>query len=240
MKLMLLAGVLSACASSLHSEIVASLGRSPTGVLEIRVRNKSAVALQAFAVAMNPSREAEDQTQFVIFSDTLIDQAGTLGPEVERALPVLQRSRRGQRTEDLFELPVITAGILADGTTTGDAVLLNRLMLRRSNMLLAVETALETLSDAGARNVPRHELIQQFRRMGDAVWRWYVPPEQQIGRNLYRSLAEKLQNIPEAPAGSPFPPSAFVAEQTAALNRQRTALLQSRPGLATAALIRSR
>jgi hypothetical protein len=240
MKPAVLGVMLFACASSLYSEIVTSTSRSPAGVLEIRVRNKSAVALQAFAVAMNPSREAEDQTQFVAFSDTLIDETGTLGPEGERALPVLQRSRRGQRTEDLFELPVITAGILADGTTTGDAVLLNRLMLRRSNMLLAVETALETLSDAGGRNVPRHELIQQFRRMGDVVWRWYVPPEQQIGRNLYRSLADKLQNIPEGPVGSPFPPSVFVAEQTAMLNKQRTALLQSQPGLATAALIRSR
>jgi len=68
-------------------------------------------------------------------------------------------------------------------------------------MLLAVETALETLSDAGTRNVPRHQLAEQFRKIADSVWRWYVPPEQQAGRDLYRSMIEKLRNVPEGPAG---------------------------------------
>ena len=101
----------------------------------------------------------------------------------------------------------ITAGILADGSTSGDAALLARLMLRRSNMLLAVETALETLSDAGGRNVPRDQLIEKFRKMANSVRRWYLPPEQQIGSSVYQSIVGKLMNLPEDQVGSPFPPN---------------------------------
>jgi hypothetical protein len=240
MKIVIWAAVLIACASSLESQIVAKLNRRPAGVAELQIRNNAAVSLAAFAVAMNPAREAEDQTQFVVFVDAVVDKTPPLEPDHERSFPVQLRSRPGARTEDLFELPVITAGILADGTTIGDAVLLTRLMLRRSNMLLAVETALETLSDAGKRNVPREQLIDQFRKMANSVWRWYVPPEQQVGRSLYQSMIEKLRNVPEGPVGSPFPPSAFVAAEAATLNSQRVALLESQPGLATATLVRAR
>ncbi|MGH9630970.1 MAG: hypothetical protein ACRD7E_21885, partial [Bryobacteraceae bacterium] len=132
MKTVVSAAVLLACASSLESQIVASLNRSPAGMPEMRIRNNAAVSLAAFAAAMNPSREAEDQTQFVVFFDAVVDKTAPLEPDHERTVPVPSRSRPGKRIEDLFEPPVITAGILADGTTTGDAVLLTRLMLRRS------------------------------------------------------------------------------------------------------------
>lgn len=239
MKSVISLAVLLACTSSLESQVVASLNQSPSGPPEVRIRNNSALSLPAFAVAMNPVLEAEDRTQFVVFLDMMIDETMPLEPNHERTVPVRFRSRPGKRIEDLFEPPIITAGILADGTTTGDAVLLTRLIIRRSNMLLAVETTLETLSNAGRRNVPRDELIEQLQKMADSVWRWYVPPEQQVGRRLYQSIIGKLRNLPEAPAGSPFPPSAFVADEVAKLNRQRVALLESQPSLATATLIRA-
>ena len=139
-------------------------------------------------------------------------------------------------TAVVWEEPIV-AGILADGTTTGDAALLTRLMLRRTNMLQAVEIALETLSDAGRQNVPRGQLVEQFKKLADSVRRWYLPAEQQVGLDLYQSIIGKLINLPDEPLGSPFPPSTFVAEETAMLNRQRVTLSESQPSLAEAAFI---
>lgn len=231
--------ILFACCM-LHAEVVATLGRSAAGVPELRVRNNSSASLAAWAVAVNPASDAEDQTQFTLFTDTLIEKAVPLKAGDEQVVPVLKRSRPGKPIEDLFELPVITAAIQADGTKTGDAVLLTRLMTRRCNMLLAVETALEALSDAGNRNVAREQLVEQFRRLADSNWRWYMPPEQQVGRSLYQSIMERLKSLPVTATGSAFPPSAFVAQETAALNRERASLLESQPSLATATFARSR
>src|SRR4029077_21059746 len=128
-----------------------------------------------------------------------------------------------------FEEPIVTAGVFADDTTTGDAALVAGLLLRRSNMLLAVDTTLETLSDAGRRNVPRDQLIAEFKKMANSLQRWYLPPEQQVGIGVYQSIIGRLMNLPEVQFGSPFPPATFVAEETAVLRQQRRTLSESQP-----------
>jgi hypothetical protein len=86
--------------------------------------------------------------------------------------------------------PVAAAGIYADGTTTGDAALLTRLLLRRSNMLAAVENAIDLLADAENRNVPRTQLIDRFKKLGDSLSRWVRPfrSRPSSGKNLPRSF----------------------------------------------------
>lgn len=98
-------------------------------------------------------------------------------------------------------------------------------------MLLAAQTAMENLSDAGRRNVPRDQLVTEFRKMSDSMWRWYVPVEQSAGRTLYRSIADKLLRLPEGETGAAFPPTRFVEEEMAALNARRVALSRSQPAL---------
>jgi hypothetical protein len=201
----------------------------------------------------------DDNAPFVAYYDPAIDPTTEpLLPKQERVLPRVSiicapaprnlanvlRDEEEKRRESLplnwagaaveicdLEQP-ITAGILADGSTIGDAGLLARLLLRRSNMLLAVETALETLSDAGRRNVPRDQLIAQFKRMAESVRRWYLPPEEQVGSSVYQAIVGKLVNLPDEQVGSPFPPNGFVAQETGMLNRQRVILMgyETQPG----------
>jgi hypothetical protein len=213
------------------------LNSVPGGGEEVRIRNASSNSLVAFAVyakRLNYSGAVNDAAQ-VMFSDSMEPETNPLPPGEEVVVMARGPIVPGKH---FFEEPIITAGIFADGTTTGDTALLTRLILRRSNMLLAVETSLETLSDAGRRNIPREQLIEQFRKMANSVNRWYIPPEQQVASGLYRSIAGKPMDLPEGEAGSAFPPAAFVERETLMLNGQRYALLGSQPSLADAALPR--
>jgi len=234
-----LASVL-ACAFSLAAQITATLNKSPARLPEVVIRNSSTMSVAAFAISMAPvAQDTTNGTPLVAFVDTSVDMTATpLLPNQERTVPVTVRFRPGRPVEDLFEEPIVVAGILADGTTTGDSVLLTRLINRRSNMLAAVEMAMEMLADAGRHNVPRDRLIEQFKKMANSVSHWYLPPEQQVGRDLYQSIVGKLINLPEQQVGSPFPSATFVAQETAILNRQRVTLLESQPSLADASLMR--
>jgi hypothetical protein len=170
-----------------------------------------------------------------VYVDTVIDtEAQPLLPNQEYTFKPGIRFRPEQ-PKDVFEQlerPMVTAGIFADGTTDGDPALLARLMLRRSNMLLAVETALEALSDAGRQSTSRYQLIVLFRKMADSLHRWYLPPDQQIGLRVYQPIFGELINMPKGQDGSPDPLATFIAEETAMLRKWRITLSESQPSLA--------
>jgi hypothetical protein len=245
------------CAFSLDAQITATLNQLPDGSSEIRIRNNSAVNVDAFATSVNcvlhSSTGPDSPNPVIVYVDPIIDVfpaidvrspgqtvIGPLAPNQERTVAQAGQAGmmfRGRFNIRLCEDRIAAAGIFADGTTTGDAALLTGLMLRRSNMLLAVETALEKLSDAGRQGTLRKPLLEQFKSMADsASSRWYLPPEQQIGLRVYQSIIGKLVNLPEIRDGSPDPLATFVAEETATLRQRRVALSESQLSLADASL----
>jgi hypothetical protein len=225
------------------AQITTSLNLLPNGTAEVRLRNDSHTSLIAYVVAVKQLARNRDNLNapFIAYFDPLIEPTVTpVAPGEERL--IVSRRPIPKRTNDpsvasVVDEPMPAAGIFADGATFGDAALIKSLILRRSNMLLAVETALDVLVDAGNRNMAREQLIKHFGKMSDYLNRWYVPPEQQVARSVYQSIVGKLMNLPEQPVGSAFPPSDFVAQETAALNRQRVMLLESQPSLEKATLI---
>jgi len=248
MKTVMAAASVLACAFSLDAQITTKLNHLPSGLNEVKIRNNSATSLLAFVVTVKqvPRETYASKAPFIVYSDPLIEpEAKPLTAGEERMVvaggiaPGLDHVGRLRcyGACSVLEEPIVAAGILADGTTTGDAALLNRLVSRRSIMLATVEMALEILSDAGRHNVPRGDLIAEFKKMAGSVSHSYLPPEQRVGHSLYQSIVGKLMNLSEEQVGSPFPPSTFVAEETAMLNRQRVTLLESQPSLADAAFI---
>jgi hypothetical protein len=71
--------------------------------------------------------------------------------------------------------------------------------------------------------------VERFERMADSLNRWYLVAEQEAGRDIYQTMAGKLKNLPEAPAGSAFPPGDFVQRETAALRERRQVLIEALP-----------
>jgi hypothetical protein len=240
MKTTIAAACLLACAFSLEAQLTPTLKRLRNGLDEVAVRNDSAAAVVALAISVTRAPgSGYPNAPLVIFSGPLIDPAAQPLAAGEKRVGIAMGGPVAgplRIRAHVLEEPVAAAGILADGTTTGDAALLTRLMVRRSNMLQAVEMAIETLADAGKHNVPRGQLIGEFKRLADSLNHWYLPPEQHAGGHLYESIAGELLSLPEGPPGSPFPPDAFVEQETAALRRQRLTLLESRPSLADAAV----
>jgi len=231
---------------SLNAQVMAILNRFPARSSEIEIRNNSTVTLMAFAVSMVPIQQGNaDSPPFIVFVDAVVStdrissphQLGAampLPPNQKCVVPVAEMVRGGRRL-DLYEPPITLAGVFADGSTTGDAALLSRLVSRRASILQAVELAHEILSDSGKHNVPPSQFIQRFRSTADSLNHWYLPPEQQVGRVLYESIIEKLMNLPQQQVGSAFPPTDFVEQAVRELNRQRVALLESQPSLGTVA-----
>ncbi len=231
-----------ACGFPVDAQIATSLNHMPDGLDEVRIRNNSATTLVASVVTGKlvmpifrtqwPSLRNADPTAeapFVVYSNPFVETATSpLPTKEERVLETadLQRPITGMVRAWSLEETKVAAGIFADGSTTGDMAWLRRLMLRRSNTLLAVEAALDTLSYSGVQNVSRRELIARFRKLDDSLNRWYLPPEQQIGRRVYQTILEELINTPNAP-------SMFISEEIAVLRKRRVALSESQPSLGT-------
>jgi hypothetical protein len=235
----LLASALT-CLSSSEAQITASLNHLPNSLDEVRVRNDSTKSLIAFAVTVkqNPRDLPSSDGPLVVYSDPLVDPAKEpLQPGEERV--VMRDGFRGidLHGKRLLEEPLVKAGIFSDGSRMGDSALLTWMIVRRSNMLAAVETSLETLSDAGRRNVSRDQLIDRFKSLADSLRRWYLPPEQQVGISVYQPIIARLMELPLVPLGSPFPPAEFVVQETAVLRNQRLALMESKPNMLDAFLI---
>jgi hypothetical protein len=227
MRLLISFASILACTLPVHAQITVALKPSLGGSAELKIRNDGPVALAAYVIAgrqIMGMTKGEMYWPFKKYADSLVDMTAPLASSQERTV-----MRSGPRS--VLEPAFVSAGIFADGTTTGDAALITDLMLRRSSMLLAVETALETLSTAGRHNMPRSLVIQQFRTFADLAKRWYLTPEQQAGWPLYDSVLFKLINLPDRPATSAFPPTGFVDQEGALLTRRRNALEESRPPL---------
>ena len=243
MKFALVSAVLMACALVAECQISVDLNHPANRSPEIEIRNRSAAALVAVAVTMAPVAD-QDRPPYVIFADIAVPSDRPVGelrtvvlpiqPGASFAIPLPVRFPRGASLEALYKPPITTAGVFADGVTTGDPGLLARLIARRASALQAIEMAISMLSDAGSHNPSRERLVADFQRMADSLNHWYLPPEQQVGRALYQSLAGKLRNVPDLPYGSAFPPTGFVEQEVATLKLQRMALLESQPSLAQA------
>lgn len=231
MKLIITVACTLACVCSLRAQISAQVDRLPGGLEQIAVRNDSKVDAVAFVVQARPSVQLPGPViPALTFFDALEGDRDALAPGEERTLrKVWETAGR-----HVFEMPILAAGIFADGSTAGDAELLRLLMSYRGNRLAAIETALDALAAAGQGNVSRDQLVSQLKKMAGAARRWYVPEEQRSAAKVYESILDKLINLPEQELGAPFPPTAFVRDEVAVLSRERAMLLAAQPSLSAA------
>jgi len=249
MKRVSAAAIVLVCSCALQAQITSRVNRLADGSEQVRIQNRANKALIAFVLSVKyvaPETAPDRDTlsgPLVIFSDPLIDEAAApLQIAEERMIPALGLRVRlppgsFRSGTHLLQDSILTAGILEDGTSFGDPILLGRLIIRRSNMLQAVETAVAALSNAGSHNATRRQVVEEFQTLADSLNHWYLPLEQQVGRDLYQSIAGKLLNLPEPRLGEPFPPTDFAVQEISSLNQQRVRLLASEPSLRDAAVL---
>ncbi len=220
---MKLALVLLACAFSLPAQLIFTTDNAD----EVKIRNTSAGDLTAFAVRMprvmgtGPSNNVG-----VAIFDAVIGPEAALAPNGERFIQ--RKIRYGSKApEDV----AATAAIFADGSSTGDPVLINSLLARRSNLLLAIDMSLEAFADGERQGASLYDLIGRFKRLSEGNHRWYLSQDQQIGLTVYEPILAKLMHMPKSPQGSPDVLAAYLAQETAALRKRRLVLSESQPSL---------
>jgi hypothetical protein len=215
---------------AVHGQISTVAKRLPSGASTIEVRSEGAVALSAVVIRY---QLAGQEGAFYQYFDELTDAAPPKTEFVVELPYTLPRDGKGRIPA--LAGSIANAAILPDGTASGEPELIRRLILRRANLLQAVEASLDMIAAAGRHNTSRSRMIADFKRMADSVHRWYLPEEQQTGFRVYQSIVGKLTNMVDGPVGTAFPPNEFVEQETAALNRQRTVLMASQPSLADVA-----
>src|SRR5258708_35579038 len=117
---------LLACAFSLDAQITTTVKRLPDGMEELRVKNSSPNTLVAFVIVAK-----WEHTWNEWYFDAETGKTETLPANQEKVLMILGRPLSGRQVG--FNQPILSAGIFAGGTTTGDADLLLLPILRRSN-----------------------------------------------------------------------------------------------------------
>jgi hypothetical protein len=227
-----LVGSLLSCVFSLEGQVTARVSQLPNGSNRITIRNDGAIPLVAYAVAANV--RGRGHLPVIVYSDL------TVAPllqdhEISETLSIWCGDS-GQllvtNARDLCELdsPRI-GGVLGNGLTIGDPLLVTRMLYRRHSTLLALDTTLNTLSEATRLDISIDHVIREFTRMADSLRYRYLFPEQESAREIYQDIAGKLINLAKIPSASPF--STFVAEQSGILKQERSALYKSQPILPT-------
>ena len=156
MKSILSVAFVLACVCPSDAQILTTQRRLDDGRTEIKIKNNSAVAVTAFAISaklITANREARNtaaDSLFLAYDDPAIDSSMELLPSQERVLPPVgimcgpvvkqssndslrdagrARADRQYRRSLICELEQATiAAVFADGSTTGDATLLTRLL----------------------------------------------------------------------------------------------------------------
>lgn len=240
MKAINLFGLLLGCVFSLNAQVIARVSQLPNGSNRITIRNNGVVPLAAYAIAANVRGGGHSQVE--VYSDLTVaplsrNQEVTetmsiwCGDADQSALAFARINLKQKKRLCGLEQPRI-GGVLANGGTIGDPVLLMRVLLRRRSTLLALDTTLDRLSNAGRFNITRGQLIREFERMVDSRSRGSLLPEQDSGREIYQEMVGTLMNLEKGRQGSITPPSSFLAQQSAIFRQQRCALLASQPNLA--------